>query len=165
VACGSTLAAYYAAGTVKEAGRDGDEKHPNEAMNTSDHWLPRVSLAELKEQGYQEDPKSRGAFQAKFAPFALPGAYLIVAGVAIFSFGWAPFSQAAANFLLSIVCFISGLVLCFGAGGYVLQSSAKRWQTGQPMERYLRADTTNGELVFVDHESRTYFTHIFSYDN
>lgn len=162
VVCGSTLACR-AAGMSKGLDAKPVELAIKE-MKSSEDWLPRVSLAELKERGYREDSASRGAFQAKFAHLTLPGLALVVAGVAIFSFGWAPFPLASANFLLPIVCFIVGMTLCLSARGYMLQSSAMSRQTRQPMERYLRADTMDSELVFVDHEGRTCFTYIFGVD-
>jgi|GEM_PF-2666866 len=118
--------------------------------------LPRLSLAELEEAGFQVDRKAEQKFFRPANWIILPGFLLGFGPWVLISCGlsfWDPGFDALV--MMGGIAVGIGVV---GIGFEVLQyRKAISSQSGRPMECYVRSDTEDGEYLYVDTVHRTYF--------
>ena len=124
--------------------------------------MEQLALSPLRENGYSEDKASKRAFERRYLPFVVMGVVLCLAPVPLARFIWTPFHDTNSDFGFIIVCFLLGWALCTGAACHAARAIPRSRESGLPMKRFLRSDAAPDvvEYIYVDQQSRTYFTHV-----
>lgn len=122
---------------------------------------PEISIESL--EGYTEDAESRRAFLWSYygivwlatAGLATAGFVIIVGGMVLGYLRTDLYRELAV--VACLVAMFLGLVRA-------CRSTPRSTRTGKPMQPYRNASAPEGvvEIIYVDHESRTYFRHTFA---
>ena len=117
---------------------------------------PEISIESLK--GYTEDAESRRAFlRSNYGIVWLAaGGFVIIVGGMVFGY----LRTDLYGELAVVACLVAMFLGLFRA----YRSTPRSTRTGKPMQPYRNASAPEGvvELIYVDHESRTYFRHTFA---
>lgn len=117
---------------------------------------PEISIESL--EGYTEDAESRRAFlQSHYRIVWLAAAgFVIIVGGMVFGYLRTDLYGELAVVACLVAMFL-GLVRAYG-------SIPRSTRTGKPMQAYRNTSAPEGvvEMIYVDHESRTYFRHTFA---
>ena len=117
---------------------------------------PEISIESL--HGYTEDAESRRAFLRSnygIVWLAAGGFVIIVSGMVFGYLRTGLYGELAVVACLGAM--FLGLVRAY-------RSTPRSTRTGKPMQPYRHAAAPEGvvEMIYVDHESRTYFRHTFA---
>ncbi|MEY2407559.1 MAG: hypothetical protein QOF48_229 [Verrucomicrobiota bacterium] len=126
--------------------------------------MQELALNELIKNGYTEDRASRRDFERRYRWLVIPGALLCFAPYPFTRFVWSPFSDSTTHSVALAVCFLLGFALCLGAARHASRSIPISRENGAPMQIFLRSDAPadTKEYLYVDSQSRTYFTRVIS---
>ena len=125
--------------------------------------MQELALHELQTSGYTEDDASRRAFERRYRWLVIPGVLLCLGPYPFNRFIWSPFTRSTAQVFIQ-VSFLVGFALCLGAAVQASRSVPVSRKSGAPMQVFLRSDAPpdTKEYIYIDHQSRTYFTRVIS---
>lgn len=128
--------------------------------------MSELSLSQLLAEGYTEDRASKHRFERRYGWFTIPGVVLCLGPYPLIHFGWIPMRgyDEQSQFFIVAGCFLLGFALAVGAGLHITDATPISVVSGLPMQKYSRSDAPEDTVhyLYVDHQSRTYFSRLVS---